>query len=104
MAGVGHPPIDVRHLLKTYSVEQLNKTADDYFAQFQTPVQVGQLLAKPFIGARETPELLLGFAHLVQGLNLAPALHVLDFGAGPCWATRYLTQMGMRVTACDVSE
>jgi ubiquinone/menaquinone biosynthesis C-methylase UbiE len=101
---VGQPPIDVRHLLKVYTVEQLNQTADDYFGQFSTPDEVGRLLAKPFLSAELTPDLLLSFANVVQGLHLGMDLAVLDFGAGPCWATRYLTQMGMRVIACDVSR
>ncbi len=96
--------IDVKELLKTYTVEQLNKTADDYFKQFDTPTAIGRLLAKPFINPRETPHLLISFAHVLQGLQLARGMTILDFGAGPCWSTRYLTQLGYKVIACDVSE
>jgi SAM-dependent methyltransferase len=98
------PLIDVRQLLKTYTVEQLNQTADDYFAQYNTPELVGRLLAKPFINPRETPHLLISFAHALQGLQLAKDMTILDFGAGPCWSSRYLTQLGYQVIACDVSQ
>ncbi len=103
MSGTVQSVIDVRHLLKTLSVEQLNHTADEYFAKFDNPVTVGRLLAKPFISLRDAPGLLISFANVLQGLHLSAHQTILDFGAGPGWATRYFTQMGLKAIACDVS-
>jgi len=52
---------------------------------------------------QETPELLISFMHVLLGLKLAPEMVVLDFGAGSCWSSRYLTQLGMEVIAMDAS-
>jgi 2-polyprenyl-3-methyl-5-hydroxy-6-metoxy-1,4-benzoquinol methylase len=30
-------------------------------------------------------------------------MKILDFGAGSCWSSRYLTQLGLEVIALDVS-
>jgi SAM-dependent methyltransferase len=92
--------IDVRQLLQTLSVEELNRTAEDYFKD-------GSLwdgfLTKPFNDLAEAPETLVGFAHVLQGLELTRGMTVLDFGAGPCWASRFLAQLGCQVIAADVS-
>ncbi|MBD0370146.1 MAG: class I SAM-dependent methyltransferase [Pyrinomonadaceae bacterium] len=93
--------IDVRQLIKALSVEELNKTAEDYFAQLES---WEHHLAKPFADIIETPELLVSFAHVLQVLSLAPGMSVLDFGAGTCWSSHLLTQLGCEVTALDVSE
>jgi SAM-dependent methyltransferase len=92
--------IDVRRRIATYSVEELNATADAYFARLDN---WDYLLAKPLAQIGESPELLQCFAHVVEGLNLAPDMTVLDFGAGACWTSRFLTQLGVQVIALDVS-
>ncbi|MFM7150293.1 MAG: class I SAM-dependent methyltransferase, partial [Gemmataceae bacterium] len=96
--------IDVRTLLKKYTVEELNRTADKYFQQFQSQDSINWLLAKPFISPEEMPEVLISFCHVFQGLQMTPGMTVLDFGAGSCWSSRFLTQLGYNVIACDVSE
>jgi len=92
--------IDVRQRIATYSVEELNATADAYFSRLDN---WDYLLAKPLAQIGEAPELLQCFAHVVEGLNLAPDMTVLDFGAGACWTSRFLTQLGIQVIALDVS-
>ena len=92
--------IDVRQRIATYSVEELNATADAYFARLDN---WDYLLAKPLAQIGESPELLQCFAHVVDGLNLAQDMTVLDFGAGACWTSRFLTQLGLQVIALDVS-
>ncbi len=104
MTIAGQNFIDVRELIKKYSVEELNRTADAYFQRHKTPDVIGKVLSKPFIIAEHTPRLILSFAHLMQGLQLAPDMTILDFGCGPGWASRCLTQLGYKVIACDVSE
>ena len=95
------PLIDVRKLMEELSVEELCQTAEDFFARLNN---WDYLHAKPFAAINETPELLIGFAHVVQGLNLLPGMTILDFGAGSCWTSRFLSQLGLEVIAQDVSS
>ena len=92
--------IDVRTLLKELTVEELCETAENYFARINDPEYQ---LAKPFGSITECPELLLCLAQVLHGLRPAPGMTVLDFGAGTCWTSRFLTQLGCRVIAMDVS-
>lgn len=104
-AGTGTPMtgtvIDVGEFKKTMTVESLNETAEQYFA---TVKNWDALLAKPFSQVEDTPILLTNFAQVLNGLQLVPGMSVLDFGAGSCWATRWLTQLGMEAIALDVSK
>ena len=92
--------VDVRTLLAATTVEQACATAERYFAQLES---WDHHLAKPFSGPEDAPALLVALGTVLQGLALSPGLAVLDFGAGTCWATRLLCQMGLRVVAADVS-
>lgn len=92
--------IDARELMKRLTVEDLCQTAEEYFASRKNWDAV---LAKPFAGISDTPHLLIAFAQVVQGLELLPEMAILDFGAGSCWASSWLTQLGLRVYALDVS-
>ncbi|HEX8887735.1 MAG TPA: class I SAM-dependent methyltransferase [Pyrinomonadaceae bacterium] len=93
--------IDVRQLIQDLSVEELNQTAEEFFARVHN---WDYLHTKPFASINETPELLVCFAQVVQGLNLLPEMTILDFGAGSCWTSRFLTQLGLAVIALDVSS
>jgi SAM-dependent methyltransferase len=93
--------VDVRELSRTLSVEDLARTAEDYYRN--TLQFADRYLAKPFDDPHEVPEVLGSFAQLLGGLRLARGMTVLDFGAGACWTTRFLTQLGCAVTALDVS-
>jgi len=92
--------IDVKQIIAGTSLEDLNRLAEDYFAQVD---DWNFHLAKPFGAVEDAPQLLINFAVVLQGLNLCPGMTVLEFGAGSCWASRYLTQLGCRVIAADVS-
>jgi 2-polyprenyl-3-methyl-5-hydroxy-6-metoxy-1,4-benzoquinol methylase len=91
--------IDVRQLIEALGIDGACRTAEDYFAQLEPSI-----LAKPFNNINETPELLSCFAQVLQGLNLFPGLVVLDFGAGSGWISKFLTQLGLKVIALDVSQ
>ena len=93
--------IDVRQRMKEWSVEQLCDTAEEFFARI---TDWDYLHAKPFAAIEETPELLSNFAQVVRGLRLLPDMTILDFGAGSCWTSRFLSQLGLRVIAVDVSQ
>ena len=92
--------IDVRQLIKELSVEELCQTAEEFFARLPN---WDYLHSKPFAAINETPELFVCFAQVVQGLNLLPDMTILDFGAGSCWKSRFLSQLGLKVIALDVS-
>jgi SAM-dependent methyltransferase len=92
--------IDVRRRMKEWTVEELCETAEEFFARVEN---WDYLHAKPFAAVNETPELLINIAHVVRGLKLLPDMTILDFGAGSCWTSRFLSQLGLRVIAVDVS-
>ena len=92
--------IDVRELMAASSVAEHVRLAEQYFASL---TDWTHHLAKPFGSIEEAPQLLINFAVVLQGLRLCPGMSVLEFGAGTCWASRILTQLGCRVIACDVS-
>ena len=93
--------VDVRTLMRTRSLEQLSAAADDYYRRSRGDVD--RYHAKPLASVYDAPDLLGSFAHLLGGLHLARGMDVLDFGAGTGWTTRFLTQLGCRVTSVDVS-
>ncbi len=96
----GETAIDVRSLLAQRSIEELNATAERYFAGLGDWTDH---LAKPFATAGDAPGLLINFATMLQGMALAGGMRVLDFGAGSGWTSRFLTQLGCEVIVLDVS-
>lgn len=92
--------IDVKQLIAESSIDELNKLAETYFARTEDWTFH---LSKPFGSIDEAPQLLINFAVVLQGLELCRGLSVLEFGAGTCWASRYLSQLGCRVIATDIS-
>jgi SAM-dependent methyltransferase len=95
-----HEFIDVRKLMAASSIEEHCALAENYFARL---TDWTYHLAKPLCSFEDTPQLLINFAMVLQGLELCAGLTVLEFGAGTCWAARMLTQLGCKVIACDVS-
>jgi len=92
--------IDARALAATSSVEQLAARADELVRSMEDPTA---LLAKPCSSLREAPDVLSCFGMLLGALAPLPGMTVLDFGAGSCWTTHFMTQLGCRVVAMDVS-
>lgn len=92
--------INVKDLITARSVAEHCRLAEEYFSHL---ADWNHHLAKPFGAVDETPQLLVNFAVVIQGLELCPGMTVLEFGAGTCWAARILTQLGCKVIAVDVS-
>lgn len=96
--------IDVKKLMAQYSVEELCETADAYFRVSQADDRKkANLLLKPFISPQEASSLLGRFAIVLAGLDLYPHMTILDFGAGACWTSFFLSEMGLKVISLDVS-
>ncbi len=91
--------VDVNELIQKYSIEQLNEAAEQYWLRMTDSTE---LLAKP-VNFGEVRHLLVQFAHMVGGLEVYPGMTVLEFGAGSCWSSRMLNQLGMKVISADVS-
>jgi SAM-dependent methyltransferase len=92
--------IDVQELIASTSIEQLNRSAEEYFASLSS---WEHHLAKPFSSADEAPWLLTHLAVIMQALRLRPGSTVLEFGAGTGWLSRFLTQLGCKAVLLDVS-
>jgi SAM-dependent methyltransferase len=92
--------IDVQKLVASTSIEALNRTAEQYFSGLET---WEHHLAKPFANASDSPQLLISLGAVLQGLQLAPGMTVLEYGAGTGWLARYLTQLGCRMILLDVA-
>ncbi|MCU1393884.1 MAG: hypothetical protein JWM34_2312 [Ilumatobacteraceae bacterium] len=92
--------IDAEELAREYSVTQLADTAEQYFAAID---DWSYHLAKPLGNVLEAPTILAHFAAMLSALRLEDGMSVLDFGAGSCWTSRMLVQLGCNVVACDVS-
>jgi 2-polyprenyl-3-methyl-5-hydroxy-6-metoxy-1,4-benzoquinol methylase len=81
-------------------IDAFNRAAESYYA---TLTNWDHHLAKPFSQIAEAPAILANLSVILHGLKLSPGLSVLDFGAGSGWLSRWLTQLGCRVTLLDVS-
>lgn len=93
--------INPKDLIEKLSIEDLCKTADDYFKSIYDPTpQMG----KPFSCLVEAPDMLRSMGELLSGLYLGKTMTVLEFAAGTCWFSRYLNQLRCKTISCDVSE
>lgn len=92
--------IDVRELMANASLDELHRKAEEYFSSLR---DWDHHLAKPFANAADTPPILTNLGVVIAGLKLHPGLDVLEFGGGTGWLSRFLTQLGCRVTLTDVS-
>lgn len=92
--------IDPKSLIAQYDVEEFCATADAYYRRIDDPTP---LMSKPFSFVHETPEMLQNLGLLLSGLHLGKTMSVLDFGAGTCWLSRFLTQLNCQVFCCDPS-
>lgn len=93
--------IDPKDIIEQYTVEELNHTAEEYFAKIE---DVTWLMTKPLSGFYETPILLQNVGLLLSGAKLSKSMTVLDFAAGTCWLSYYLNQLQCRTISCDVSQ
>lgn len=62
------------------------------------------LTGKPFSDFITAPDTCYKIGLILAGLKLGRAMKVLDFGAGTCWLSRYLNQLGCSTISVDPSE
>jgi ubiquinone/menaquinone biosynthesis C-methylase UbiE len=93
--------IHPKELISKYSVEDFCKSANKPFAEIHDPVP---LMAKPFGNAAESVHVLYHLSLLLTELEFAKTLRIVDFGAGTCWLSRCLSQMGAATISVDPSE
>jgi len=92
--------ISPTELIRSITVEEMSARAEAYFAR--TDSWKNQL-AKPFGSIDESPVVLISLGVLMQGMQLAPGMTVLDFGGGTGWLSRTLCELGCNAILCDVS-
>lgn len=92
--------MDVKELMRVYTVEELCQTAENYFRDkkdnpwmAQKPYSIGNI-------QHDFPQL----AFLIRGLNLQPGMTVVDYGSGTGWISRVLWRLGLNVISLDVSK
>ena len=92
--------IDPKELIAELSIEELNTFSDDYYKKLPLPTFQQ---AKPFSASGETAQHFIHLGLIFEALQLGPSLKVLDFGAGTCWVSKMIWQMGCSVVSTDVS-
>jgi len=98
------PPNDYispQQIIKRYSVEELNQKAENYFQHISEPTP---FLARPFSNFNKSPDSLTALGALLSGLQLGKSMKVLEIGAGVCWLSRLLNQMGAVTVSVDCSK
>jgi SAM-dependent methyltransferase len=61
-------------------------------------------MAKPFSIPDHAAKYFSKIGQILEGLDLGPTMRVMDFGAGTCWLSRMLWQLGCSVVSLEVSE
>jgi ubiquinone/menaquinone biosynthesis C-methylase UbiE len=95
--------IDPKELIETLSVEGLCETAESFFRTLNEDNPLVHM-GKPFSDINGVSDTLQNMGHLLSELQLGKSMTVLDFAAGTCWLSRFLTQLQCRTISCDVSE
>lgn len=90
-----------RPQLPSKPVEHYCDTAEQYYRVLPHP---STLLHKPFASLIEASNSLAKLGPLLEGLQLGKGMTVLDFGAGTCWLSRFLSLLGCRCICLDVSR
>ena len=82
------------------SVEELCEKAENYFQNVTDPFP---FISRPIANFSKSPESLISLGALLSGLHLGKTMKVMEFGAGVCWLSRLLNQMGASTISVDCS-
>jgi SAM-dependent methyltransferase len=94
--------IDPRTVIRERSVSELVAAAEREYQQISKG-DPSHLMALPFGNPLIAPHYLYNLGLLLDGLQLGRTMRVLDFGAGPCWLSRHLNEMGCATISLDPS-
>jgi len=92
--------ISPKEVMARRSVERLIANADEYFKNVEDRAA---LKAKPFANLVDAVDSFYRLGLVLTGLNMGKTMRVLDFGAGSCWLSRILNQLGCSTISVDVS-
>jgi ubiquinone/menaquinone biosynthesis C-methylase UbiE len=92
--------ITPKKLMEELTIEDLCNTAESYYKNISDPTPQ---MAKPFSSFTDAPHLLCNLGLMISGLKLGKTMLVLDFGAGTCWLSRFLNQLGCSTICVDAS-
>lgn len=95
--------IDPKEFIRAQSVSDFCRAAEDFFKTVIAPNSAPHT-AKPFTDFTNSPNTLYKLGLLLGGLKMGRSMVVLDFGAGTCWLSRFLNQMGCATISVDPSE
>src|SRR5437867_221101 len=94
--------IDPRAVIRDQTVSALCEAAEREYQQVGA-ADPTHLMALPFGNPIVAPQYLYNLGFLLAGLQLGRTMRVLDFGAGTCWLSRHLNEMGCATVALDPS-
>lgn len=104
------PQIPVPQPARTYTTErlealtdQLNQSADRYFADQATPEFIEFLLTKPYSDIEHFPKYFFNIGAIFHWLRLRPDDVVLELGCGSGWLSHFMNRFGCRTISADVS-
>jgi SAM-dependent methyltransferase len=92
--------IDPKELIAECGLDTLNHFSDQYYQRLPLPAFQ---MAKPWSMPDQAAKSLVKFGLILEGLDLGPTMRVLDFGAGTCWLSKLLWQLGCSVVSLEVS-
>ena len=97
--------IDPRAVIKSSSVDALCKSAENYFYTIVSSLpNPYPLTGKLFVDIITVHDTCYRLGLIFAGLKLGKTMKVLDFGAGTCWLSRYLNQLGCSTISVDPSD
>jgi ubiquinone/menaquinone biosynthesis C-methylase UbiE len=93
---------DPRAVIRERGVPSLLEAAEREY-QHMAANDHQHVLALPFGNPIAAPFYLYNLSFLIAGLQLGRTMRVLDFGAGSCWLSRHLNEMGCATISLDPS-
>ena len=97
--------INPKEVVERFNVDELCRSAENYFHTIASSLpNPYPLTGKPFADIFTAPDVCYKLGLVLAGLKLGRTMKVLDFGAGTCWLSRYLNQLGCSTISIEPSE
>jgi SAM-dependent methyltransferase len=95
-------PIDPRTVIREQAVSALCEASEKEYRLIKA-ADPTHLMALPFGKPIVAPDVLYNLGFLLAGMQIGKTMRVLDFGAGVCWLSRRLNEMGCATISLDPS-